>query len=365
MILSKLKRLFGDKGPHQAPDLEAMLPDVVAGRRLYRWSVHGIDFYQGDPPAPHELEEIEAELTEAGLQLGDMARAVAGRDDPATDPPYLVYAVRIGYLPAEIRDLDVDMDHPGAGTWTSTRVGGRACQVGTESMVEQTDHQRGRPYVYDIGSVRFLVVTDDPDWAAEAIGALRPDPLTEGATLLLELPPGWQPGVIPFATREAETCTRDDPDCVAVAHDSGMIGRRYVPSLTVSYRGPWEGDADELLELQELEFRDPADGGRLRDAVLSATRATLPAGEALRVVLADELEPGLLLTQVQYYVATHAGPFALWFACETDDLPRYEAVFDQTATTFLRPDLDPDGELAAIRPRRNHQGGYETAIDAL
>jgi hypothetical protein len=39
-------------------------------------------------------------------------------------------------------------------------------------MVDQTEHLRGWPHVYDSGTVHFRVVTDEEAWAADAIRQL-------------------------------------------------------------------------------------------------------------------------------------------------------------------------------------------------
>ena len=43
----------------------------------------------------------------------------------------------------------------------------------------QDEHERGRPYAYDVGDVRFIVTTDEEAWATEAIARLCPEPEPE------------------------------------------------------------------------------------------------------------------------------------------------------------------------------------------
>ncbi len=45
-------------------------------------------------------------------------------------------------------------------------VGGKAVLRGILAMIDQTSHARGILYLYNAGDVQFLVVTDDPAWAA-------------------------------------------------------------------------------------------------------------------------------------------------------------------------------------------------------
>ena len=39
-------------------------------------------------------------------------------------------------------------------------------------MLDQTEHIRGRPYLYQTDDAMYLVVTDDDKWALEAIKQL-------------------------------------------------------------------------------------------------------------------------------------------------------------------------------------------------
>jgi hypothetical protein len=68
--------------------------------------------------------------------------------------------------------LGIGTDHPDAGTFTWTSIGGKAVQRGTTEMIDQTDVARGLPYVYGADDIRFRIVTDDPAWAADAIRQL-------------------------------------------------------------------------------------------------------------------------------------------------------------------------------------------------
>lgn len=161
--------------PHQVPDLEAVLPRSVAGRELSIWSVRGLDFLtlmgQHDLTEA-ELAEMEQELALEGLTLDDIAQATAGRTDVDSDPPYFLFAYRFGEIVASELPVSLGLDHADLGTWRSANVGGKTVEVGEPEMIDQTEHARGRPYRYDSGVIRFLVVTDDPEWAAEALAQL-------------------------------------------------------------------------------------------------------------------------------------------------------------------------------------------------
>ena len=169
--------------PHEAPDLEAMLPGEVAGRRLATWSVIGLDHLRGGPedgPGLSPLLESEQEAFEEmaaslAVDVDDLAMAVAGRSNVKADPPYFVFAHRIRSVPAVMLEPGQTVDRPDAGPWSMVTLGGRTVPVGTEAMFDQTEHVRGRPYLYDVGDVRFTVVTDDEAWAQEALARLCPD----------------------------------------------------------------------------------------------------------------------------------------------------------------------------------------------
>jgi hypothetical protein len=53
-------------------------------------------------------------------------------------------------------------------------IGGKEVAVGPLDVIRQTEHQRGRPYLYGSTAldVSFIVITDDEAWAEEAIRAL-------------------------------------------------------------------------------------------------------------------------------------------------------------------------------------------------
>src|SRR5512134_1409534 len=78
--------------PHDAPDLEVMLPSNVAGRELARWSVRGRNVFGS--VTDQGVAAIRQGLELEGLTIDDVAQAVAGRMDVATDPPYLIVAYR-------------------------------------------------------------------------------------------------------------------------------------------------------------------------------------------------------------------------------------------------------------------------------
>ena len=49
---------------------------------------------------------------------------------------------------------------------------GKEVYVGATDMLEQTDHQHGKPYLYQTDATMFVVITDDAAWAEEAFEQL-------------------------------------------------------------------------------------------------------------------------------------------------------------------------------------------------
>ena len=49
-----------------------------------------------------------------------------------------------------------------------TVIEGKTVLVGDTAAVEQTEHQRGRPYIWNSSTVHYVIVTDDEAWAAKS-----------------------------------------------------------------------------------------------------------------------------------------------------------------------------------------------------
>ena len=69
--------------------------------------------------------------------------------------------------------------------------------------------------------------------------------------------------------------------------------------------------------------------------VRSLTRVELLLGEALRLELAPPDGQGDDEAHLQYYIVTHAGPWALWLSCPQDELAARES-----ALRDLKPPFD-------------------------
>jgi hypothetical protein len=171
---------------HQAPEIEAVLPSSVAGRSLAKWSLRGRCWLE---VAFNESATIDALLAAAEtpddpkrIDVANLAYAVAGRSNTSSDPPFFVYATA---RPQDEDEIALALylffggalfHDPEAASNTSlyeTRtIAGRQVYVGTTDMLDQTEHQRGRPYLYETDQYLFLVITDEDAWAADAIEQL-------------------------------------------------------------------------------------------------------------------------------------------------------------------------------------------------
>ena len=87
--------------------------------------------------------------------------------DPA-DPAAREFAIDLLIAGASF----VDNYGTGPDTFVPRTIAGREVKVGTAAMIGQSEHIRGLPYLVEADGFSFVVVTDDPDWAEEAIAAL-------------------------------------------------------------------------------------------------------------------------------------------------------------------------------------------------
>jgi hypothetical protein len=166
-------------GSHDAPELEALLPRSAAGRPLVTWSVRGEAVLRPWGLSAPEIDATRQQLASMGVRLDDLVQATAGRSDVQHDPPYFVLAFRI---PADARDLLGGYAIASAGFARDTGdwqledrvVGGKTVEVGPPDLLVQSEHQRGRPYLYGSTALdtSFIVITDDEAWAEEAIRQL-------------------------------------------------------------------------------------------------------------------------------------------------------------------------------------------------
>jgi len=166
--------------PHQAADLEALLPNRVAGRELEVWSARGQCWLDALGATPEKLAKAGYSLE--GFNVDDLAIATAGRSDTQNDPPYFVFVLLVPKDESE-QKLAIALFSSAVGITTSIdpatldqqTVGGKDVLVGTTSQMIQSEHQRGLPYLYETPRHFYIVVTDDPAWAADALRQLPPN----------------------------------------------------------------------------------------------------------------------------------------------------------------------------------------------
>lgn len=173
--------------PHQAPELEAVLPDSIQGRPIATWSLAGPGWpaFAADEPPDTVAQQINEDITGAGgdpVDFDNLALAIGGRRDTDTDPPYFVWAAKRPTAEAEIELTALLMfsaagfidplQARGLGTYDTRTIAGKPVHVGSALMVEQNDHQRGVPYLYQNDDYMFLVLSEAPAWAEEALAAL-------------------------------------------------------------------------------------------------------------------------------------------------------------------------------------------------
>ena len=160
--------------PHEAPEVEQLLPAKIAGKPLTTWSYHGENWLTclGTGTAA-DIAAFDAELAAQGLSLKDISVATGGRSDTASDPPYLIHAYMMAGQPGSYWPPTFAVDHPDAAGFRETVIEGKTVLVGDTAAVEQTEHQRGRPYIWNSPTVHYVIITDDEAWAAEALRSLN------------------------------------------------------------------------------------------------------------------------------------------------------------------------------------------------
>ncbi len=175
----------GDGFAHQAPEIEAILPSVVAGRPLTRWSVRGrcwLEMLFVDTAA---IDPFVAQFATAGnpnpVDDANLVYGVAGRSID-TDPPFFVFAAvrpsnndEIGlamYLLLGGSGFKPGVEAADLTYYQAQTIAGKEVHVGSVDMLTQDTHLRGRPYLYQTEEYMFLVITEDDVWAADAIDQL-------------------------------------------------------------------------------------------------------------------------------------------------------------------------------------------------
>jgi hypothetical protein len=157
---------------HEAAPLEAGLPDRVQEQVLERSSLRGEDYFVSFVGLNSAaLAQTKADLAASGLTVDDVALAAALPAD-AEGPTNAVFAFQVRGVAAATLPDSVLIDHPDAGSFTAVVIAGKSVRRGTAGMIDAGGLVQGIPYLYDLGTIRFIVVTNDEDWAADAVAQL-------------------------------------------------------------------------------------------------------------------------------------------------------------------------------------------------
>jgi hypothetical protein len=171
--------------PHQAPDLEAVLPAQVGGRSLARWSLRGrcwLEETAGKENVDSVIGEFDKMPGGGQIDVSNLKYGIAGRADTKRDPPFFVFGAG---RPRDEREISLALylmlggaafhnvaEATDLSRYRMQAIGGKRVAVGTEAMLDQNEHQRGRPYLYQTDDYMFLIITDDDAWAADALRQL-------------------------------------------------------------------------------------------------------------------------------------------------------------------------------------------------
>ena len=148
--------------PHNAAELEALLPDTLGGVTLQKSSWSGTDFVNQNSTNT----ELVAFLQSLGKSLSDISAAAAF--SPTFDNSifaFLVNGVDHNILISEFQKAEnTGLDTP--IPWTSATVGGKSVFQAT------TDTAGEMIYLYGVADLFFEVTSNDPAIAAEALSKL-------------------------------------------------------------------------------------------------------------------------------------------------------------------------------------------------
>jgi hypothetical protein len=168
--------------PHDAPDLEALLPTTIAGREMLPWSVTGwcllhLGWEATDAQWAAEVEMID----ELAIDVEDLRMAVIGRSTDE-DPPYFVWAVSV---PTDETTTNIAMQllmqaigvvdqaaYIDEANFHLVTIAGKSVLVGSGELLVQDSHQRGKPFEHGTDENLFVIVTDDDAWAEDALRQL-------------------------------------------------------------------------------------------------------------------------------------------------------------------------------------------------
>jgi len=143
--------------PHDAPDLEALIPDAIAGVPMTKTSSRA-------DPGDVNMVELASRL---GIQVADIAFAHA--TTTSDDFVATIEATRVSGADAErLRDINLEAN---AGSLAS---GPTEELVGGKQVVAVTNNLGYRFYLYASGDVLYTVSVLDASVAAQVLAALPP-----------------------------------------------------------------------------------------------------------------------------------------------------------------------------------------------
>jgi hypothetical protein len=128
------------------------------------------------------LELAESPQSSLVINVDNLAYAVAGRVDTRRDPSFFVFGAE---RPRGQDEIDLALyllfgtagfhdavNASDLGLYEERTIAGKVVFVGNVDMLAQSEHQRGRPYLYQTDDYMFAVITDDDAWAEDAIRQL-------------------------------------------------------------------------------------------------------------------------------------------------------------------------------------------------
>lgn len=147
----------------EAPELEALLPDTIAGEQTQKLSMKGATLMAGGA--------VDSSFTDFLDRLGAHPSDVSVAFATAVQADSQAFAYRVaGTAPADLlREFQASVGASQGGsdmTWKSVTVGGRQVQQGASSSTDKAI------YLIPHGDTIFVVVTGDPAIAAEIVASL-------------------------------------------------------------------------------------------------------------------------------------------------------------------------------------------------
>jgi len=149
--------------PSNAKELEALLPDTLGGAKVTKASMKGSDFVNSSS----SNAELKAWLDSVGKSLNDVSAAFGFVASGTSGSAVFAFRVQGVDNSKLIDEFKKTSDTSGtAMTWTSANVGGKNVQQATDTS------QNVKIYLYGSADLMFIVETNDPAIAQEALSHL-------------------------------------------------------------------------------------------------------------------------------------------------------------------------------------------------